>query len=175
MKHPLLNCLTILLLFISCKENKAIDVPGKISEKSIEEIAEPEQYIEDDVLLSRFQSDLERLSKNPKFVLEKELVENRHVDNLVDTIKILKFRETSIQSYRAVSEEWICDAKIINAELPFSESVKITMSKKELEKILRTKLSSDIVKVGNLEQTSVFIFNFKNDLLQEIIYEGYVD
>ena len=163
------------MLLISCKQNAEINSTEKVSQKSIEEINVLEQYIENDLLLSNFESDLSELSKNPKFVLEKELVKNRHVDNQIDTIKIFKFKETNIQSYKAVSEEWIIEAKIMNSELQFSESVKIKMPKKALEKILKTKLNSDIVKVGNLEQTSVFIFKFKNDNLQEIIYEGYVD
>jgi len=49
------------------------------------------------------------------------------------------------------------------------------LTKKSFEKILNTKLNSEIVKVGNSEQTSVFIFKFEKDSLKEMDYEGYVD
>ena len=79
------------------------------------------------------------------------------------------------KSYKAVREEWIFEAKILNSEFEFTKSIKIGIDKKSFEKILKTKLNSDIVKVGNLEQTSVFIFKFENDSLKEMDYEGYVD
>lgn len=175
MKHLINYSIILFVLLISCKQEVKVDSIVKEQEKNIAEISVSEQYFENDTLLTKFESDLIRFSKNPKFKLEKELVENRHVDDQVDTIKIFHFGETNIKFYKAVSEEWIFEAKIMDSGLEFSESVKIKMKKNALEKILKTKLNSNIVKIGNLEQTSVFVFKFENNNLQEIIYEGYVD
>jgi len=143
--------------------------------KKIETEVTQEQYVENDTLLTKMESDLNELVKNSKFTIEKELVNNRHVDNLIDTIKTFKFDKINIKSYKAANEEWIFEAKILNSGFELTKSIKIGIDKKSFEKILKTKLNSDIVKVGNLEQTSVFIFKFENDSLKEIDYEGYVD
>ncbi|RED26434.1 hypothetical protein BD847_0352 [Flavobacterium cutihirudinis] len=172
----LLKYFTFLLL-VSCnqkiKEN--IDSSEKEVNKKIETEVIQEQYIENDTLLSKMESDLNELVKNPKFTIEKELVNNRHVENIIDTIKTFNFDKINIKSYKAVSEEWIFEAKILNSGFEFAKSIKIGIDKKSFEKILNTKLNSEIVKVGNLEQTSVFIFKFEKDSLKEIDYEGYVD
>ncbi|MNQ62253.1 hypothetical protein D3C85_765930 [compost metagenome] len=173
----LLIYFTFLVLLISCnqkrKENK--NSSEKVANKKIVTEVIQEQYVENDTLLAKMESDLNELTNNTKFTIEKELVNNKHVDNLIDTIKTFKFDRINVKSYKAVSEEWIFEAKILNSEFALSKSIKIGIEKKTFEKILKTKLNSDIVKVGNLEQTSVFIFKFENDSLKEIDYEGYVD
>jgi hypothetical protein len=165
------------LFLVSCNQKGRENIVSskKMVNKKIETKITQEQYIENDTLLTKMESDLNELVKNPKFTIEKELVNNRHVDNLIDTIKTFKFDKINIKSYKAVSEEWIFEAKILNSEFEFTKSIKIGIDKKSFEKILKTKLNSDIVKVGNLEQTSVFIFKFENDSLKVIDYEGYVD
>jgi hypothetical protein len=169
---------TFLLLLISCsqkgKESKDSS-EQKNPVKKIEKEVIQEQYIENDTLLAKMESDLNVLVKDPKFTIEKELVNNRHVDNVIDTIKTFKFDKINIKSYKAVSEEWIFEAKILNSEFELAKSIKIGINKKDFEKIVKTKLNSNIVKVGDSEETSVFIFKFENYILKEIDYEGYVD
>lgn len=176
MKNLITHFTTFLLLLVSCKQKGNIESSEKSLDKGIESIvAIQDQYIENDTLLAQLEFDLAGFIENPKFTIEKELVNNRHVDNLIDTIKIFKFDKVNIKEYKAVSEEWIFEASILNSELEFSKSIKIGINKKILEKILKTKFNSDMVKVGNLEQTSVFIFKFEKNILKEIYYEGYVD
>lgn len=176
MKNPLVYF--AFLLLISChqkaKENIASSekrMPGKKVEKEVIQ----EQYVENDTLAAKMESDLNELIKSPKFIIEKELVNNRHVDNVVDTVKTFKFDKIDIKSYKSTSEEWIFEAKILNPEVELLKSIKIGIDKRYFEKIVKTKLNSNLVKVGNLEETSVFIFKFENDILQEIDFEGYLD
>jgi len=179
MKKQLLY-FSIFLLIVSCKPEENKDdssknaIPKQIENVIVQE-QEKEQYIENETILYKMESDLFELTKNPKFTMEKELVNNRHVDSLIDTVKTYKFDNVSIQSYKTSNEEWICEAKIINSEFEFLKSIKIGINKKTFEKAVKTKVNSDIVKIGNLEQTSVFVFKFTNHILAEIVYEGYVD
>ncbi|MQP53188.1 MULTISPECIES: hypothetical protein [unclassified Flavobacterium] len=177
MKKQLLYFL-IFILIVSCKlEKNSEDSSENDVKKQIETIVvqEQEQYIENEPILAKMESDLFELTKNPKFALEKELVNNRHVDDLIDTLKTYKFDKVSIQSYKTSNEEWICGAKILNSEFKLLKSIKIGINKSTFEKAVKTKVNSNIVKIGNLEQTSVFVFKFKNNFLAEIVYEGYVD
>ena len=177
MKKKLLY-FSIFLLIVSCKlEKNREDSSENDVKKQIETVVvqEQEQYIENETILAKMESDLFELTKNPKFAIEKELVNNRHVDDLIDTLKTYKFDKVSIQSYKTSNEEWICEAKILNSEFEFLKSIKIGINKKTFEKAVITKVNSDIVKIGNLEQTSVFVIKFTNNILAEIVYEGYVD
>jgi hypothetical protein len=166
-----------MLLLVSCgqKEKENIVTSEKVIIEKIKSEVIPEQYVEDETLQIKLEADLTNLTKNSKFTIEKELVNNRHVDNLIDTVINFKYDKINIKSYKATSEEWIIEAKILNSEFDFSDAIKIGMDKTALEKILNKKVNSDIVKVGNFEQTSVFIFKFKNEILEEIEFEGYVD
>jgi hypothetical protein len=165
------------MLIAACK-NESKDVLSTTTDSSIEiskELAIEEQYIENDSLVNLMELELSKLIENPKFVIEKVLVNNRHVDNIVDTIKKYKYDDITIAAYKAVSEEWIFEGKILSSSLEFSKIYKIGMFKQQFEETINTKLRSERVSIGNLEQTSVFIFTFKNNVLVEVNYEGYVD
>lgn len=179
MKKQLLY-FSIFLLIVSCKPEENKDdssknaIPKQIETVVVQE-QEKEQYIENETILNKMESDLLELTKNPKFTMEKELVDNRYIDNLKDTLKTYKYENVSIQSYKTSNEEWICDAEIRNSEFEFLKSIKIGINKNAFEKAVNTNVISDLVKIGDLEQTSVFIFKFKKNILAEIVYEGYVD
>lgn len=165
----------ILLFIVSCKKNENIVVPKNNSTKEYETRATQEQYIVNDSLSTVMEKSLNELFKNPKFILEKELTENKHVDNQTDTIITYKWDKTYIKTYKTVSEEWVFEAIIQNSEFNLLNAIKTGIDKKNIERILKKRINSDIVKFGNLEQTSVFEFKFDKDLLKEINFEGYVD
>jgi len=143
--------------------------------KIIEEISIPEQYFENDSLRILLESDLDILALNPKLDLKTEPRINTHNETITDTIKILTFGNTKIYSYRATNKEWIYSAKIRNSEFIFLDSINIGIKKNTLENILKSKLETDLIKIGNLENTSVFIFTFENDTLKTIDYQGWAD
>ncbi|HOY12652.1 MAG TPA: hypothetical protein PLY70_05905 [Saprospiraceae bacterium] len=135
-----------------------------------------EQIIKNDPLLATLENDLNEMVKNPKFSVEKEFVNNRHVDNVIDTISTFKFNETTIQSYKtSTGAEWIIEAQIQNTDFKLAHEITVGMDKKSLENILKTKLNSDLIKISNEEETSAFVFKFQKDILTVILYEGYVD
>jgi hypothetical protein len=176
----------ILFLFpiISCtqKGNKKVESTDVTSSTQNEIVnanpknEEPEQYIENQDLLTQLEAELNTFRSNQKLTISKELINNRHVENQIDTIVTYTDDKMTIKTYKiSKDQEWISEAKLLNSELAFSKLVNIGMEGKALEKVANTKIKSDVVKIGNLEQTSAFIFKFKDDKVYEINYEGYVD
>ena len=185
MKRHLLTLIIIPILIVSCKQKetkKAELIDQKPAtqlkpepQKPIEEIAIPEQYFEIDNLRSKLESELDELILNSKFDLKTKPIKNTHDKTITDTIKTRTFDKTQIQSYKSFEKELICKAKIGSSEFTFLDSIKIGTKKRTLEDIIKSELESDIIKIGDLEGNSVFIFKFKNDTLKEINYQGYVD
>jgi hypothetical protein len=183
-KH-LLTSIGILILVLSCKqtETKKAEIPEQKEtvelkaeqEKPIEEIPKLEQYFENDSLLILLESDLDKLTLNPKFDLKTKPKSNAHDQTITDTIKTLTFDKTKIYSYRATDWESIYEAKIENSDFKFLDSIRVGTKKVTFENLLKREFKMDLIKIGNLEQTSVFIFNFENGLLRAINYEGYLD
>ncbi|SFJ67315.1 hypothetical protein SAMN05443431_1173 [Olleya namhaensis] len=175
----------MLILIVSCKQKetqKAESIEVKPTtelkaepKKKIEEIVIPEQYLENDSLLTELESDLEKIVLNPKFELKAEPKTNTHDESVTDTIKTLTFDKTKIYSYRATNWESIYSAKIENSDFKFLDSIFIGTKKEKLENRIKMELKTDLLKIGNLEQTSVFIFKFENEKLKVIEYQGYVD
>ena len=142
-------------------------------ERTIEE--KQSQYIENGELTSQWESDLAGLVKSRHFIVENEPVTNRHVDNLVDTVRHYRQNGIYMQSYKTASQEWIFDAQILDSGVELTQRIKVGVHKEALEDVLGTQLTSDSIKVGNFEGTSLFIFKFRNDTLTKFVYEGYVD
>lgn len=170
---------TLMLIFLSLascnKKEISSSIPKTISKNENDIKIVEEQYIQDDSLTAKLFYELSEFKKDSRFIIQKEPVNNRHVDNVVDTVLNFKFDKIKISSYKSVTEEFVFEANIKNPEFQFSKNIKIGIKKKDFEKSLNTKINSNVIKIGDLEQTSVFVFNFKKDILTEIIYEGYLD
>ena len=145
------------------------------TENSIKKAVIPEQFIENDSLVIRLKSDLDKIALNPKFDLKTEPKTNTYDETIIDTIKTLTFNKTKIYSYRATNWESIYAAKIKNSDFKLLDSIHIGTKKETFASRVKTKWITDLIKIGNLEQTSVFIFEFENGILKSIDYEGYVD
>ena len=169
---------------ISCREKEV--VKKELSEKQTKtelkteketafEKSIPEQYIENDSLLSKMENDLDKIASDPQFTIDKKPVKNRHLDNVIDTIVTHSFGKSKLEFYKTQNEKWIYGARIENSNFYFLDSINVGKSKKALEEQIATELKSDVIKIGNLEQTSVFVFKIENGKILEIIYEGYVD
>lgn len=172
-------------MIVSCKQKetkKAESIDQKQTtelkvetEKKVEEISITEQYFENDSLRNLLESGLDELALNPKFELKTEPKINTHDKSITDTIKTRTFKENKIYSYKYQDREWIYSAKIRSSEFNFLDSIKIGIPKQTLENIIKSELESDLIKIRDLENTSVFIFKFENDILKTIDYQGYVD
>ena len=201
MRIQLLLIITIIITLASCrqKETKKTDNSGqkptielndKVQKKD-DKISIPEQYIENDSLLTILETDLENLALNSIFSLKAEPIINAHDETIMDTLKTLTYNKTNIYLYQAANWESIYKAKIENSEFKFLDSVAVGMTRKNIEIFInhhisqvtkeeheegvKVTLKADVIKVGNLEQTSVFTFNFVNDTLKSVDYQGYVD
>ena len=185
MKRHLLTSIGILILMISCKpkENQKVEISAdqpttelkSETEKINEKVPIPEQYFEIDSLRIILESELDNMALNPKFDLKIEPKINTHDKTITDTIKTRNYKENEIYSYKYQDKEWIYSAKIRSSEFIFLDSIKIGIPKQTLENIIKSELESELIKIGNLENTSVFIFEFENDSLKKIDYQGYVD
>ena len=147
----------------------------EIEKETSESNSVAESYIENDSLLIMLKSELEKIALNEKFTIEKKPIQNRHVDNLVDTIITRTFENTKLTSYKATTEEWIYKAKIENSEFELNDFIKVGTKKYVVEKSLAKGIQNDTLKIGNLEQTSVFNLIFESGILKLIEYDGYVD
>ena len=182
MTKQLLIIIGILISLNSCKQTES----KKIDESEVKDVVETEKetsepnsvaesYIENDSLVIVLKSELEKIALNKKFTIEKKPIQNRHVDNVVDTIITRVFENTKLTSYKATNEEWIYKAKIKNSEFELNDFIKVGTKKYVVEKSLAKGIQNDILKIGNLEQTSVFNLIFKSGILKLIEYDGYVD
>jgi len=181
-KHLLIILIGILISLNSCIQTE----PKKIEESEVKEIVETKEekaeltsaadsYIENDSLVIVLKSELEKIALNKKFTIEKKPIQNRHVDNLMDTIVTRTYKNTKLTSYKATNEEWIYKAKIENSEFELNDFIKVGTKKYVVEKSLGIGIHTDILKIGNLEKTSEFILRFASGNLKTIEFEGYVD
>jgi len=174
------------LLITSCNQaEKKKQTELKKTEPIVQEIIaetdeieekESPQFIENDSITHLWESELKSLTKNySDFTVKTELSENDHDETQIDTIKTLTFDKSKIVVYSTSGFYAVWNADIKNTELPIWNYVKVGMKKYQLEKTLATRLKSDTIKLGNLEQTSIFEFHFNKGELERVKFEGYVD
>ena len=182
MTKQLLIIIGILILLNSCKQTE----PKKMEESEVKEVVETkkettestsitESYIENDSLVIVLSSELEKIALNKKFAIETKPIKNRHVDNLMDTIVTRTYENTKLTSYKATSEEWVYKARIENSEFGLNDFIKVGTKKYVVEKSLAIGIQNDILKIGNLEQTSEYILRFESGNLKTIEFNGYAD
>lgn len=181
MKKQLFTLLAILSLF-SCKEKSSnnkgnvVDEENKSSSPESEMQNKQKRVLERDTLVAEWAEELEKISLNEKFQVEKELVENRHIKGRMDTIKTFTFRNTSIKVYHTEGLYAVESAEIQNGDFSLKGPVKVGMEKGQLEQVLNTDLNADVIRVGNEVGTFEFkLFFGNNNFLQKIEFEGYVD
>ena len=180
MEKNFLTTILILTCIISCnqkKTNNKIETNESTIESKIkiEENQVSEQYFENDSLRNLLISDLDRIALTHQFELKTESIPNTHNKAIIDTIKTQTFEKNKILSYLSIRKEWVYCAEIRSSEFILLGSIRIGTEKQNLEKILKTQLKSDLVKIGDLEDNSVFSFIYKENKLTEINYRGYLD
>ncbi|WP_375325254.1 hypothetical protein [Flagellimonas sp. GZD32] len=184
MKKQLSIIIAIVTLNISCKQSVSTnhEKQHKISKIDTQKESESlnklknEQFIQNDSLAYAFEAELEELAlTNKKFSLKLNPYQNHHDENVIDTIKTYTYDKTELEFYKASNWEHIIGGVIKNSEISLGDSIKVGITKTTLGKSLNVGINSDIVQLGNLEQTSLFIFEFNDEVLKTIKFEGYFD
>ncbi|MCL6219790.1 hypothetical protein [Zunongwangia pacifica] len=103
-------------------------------------------------------------------------VENKHNKDITDTVINLSFKLDEIVIYSSKNNKILRSARIKNdgSEL---NNIRIGMKLSNFKDILGEDISNQIelLTVSNLEQTNRFDFQFRNKILAEINYDGYLD
>ena len=172
MKTHLLTIIGILILLVSCKQK---ETPKTEMKNKVDKIVVAEQYIENDSLVTQLKSDLYNIAFNPIFDGERISKSSTINKTMAHKNKTLVFEQTKIHFYRKGFSEEIISAKIKNSQFKFLDSICIGTRIKKLENQIETELKTNLIKIGNLEQTSVFIFKFESGILNTIDYEAYLD
>ncbi len=189
MKTTLSILLIVLVLQISCKQKNNVkelktEIKTEVFETKIEaekgkkNIEEKKEipFIENDSIVTIWFSELAKMDdSNIDFKISKQPYINRHDDSIIDTIQTLIFDKSKIMIYVGDNFKGLMSANIKNPEFIFSSGIKVGAEKSELEKILGTNIKNSIIKIGNLEQKTLFLIKFNNDTIESINYEGYVD
>ena len=157
------------------KETSSAKTKTEEEKAELESTFVSEPYFENDSLTFTLKSNLEKIALDSKFEIYKKPIKNRHLDNLFDTIVTRTYKNTELTSYKAESKEWVYKAKIGDADFELNEFIKIGTKEYVLEKSLAKVINNDTLKIGNLEQTSVFNLIFESGILKSIEYDGYLD
>ncbi len=168
-----------IILICSCKQNDELNLKNKEvnleSNLSVETVSSENVYFESDSLTEFLSSQLNKLATDSKFKIEKTLTENKHIDNLKDTIIKRTFENTKLTSYKGVDYEAVIEASIVNSDFKLNDYIQVGISKKIVEKSLGIVIPNDILKIVNIEQTTEFSLKFENGYLKKFEYEGYLD
>lgn len=175
-------CISVIASIISCKEKAetpSSPTPIKV-EKVVEKIIEEEleiPYYQKDSIIYNWNSILKDFSRNYKgFTTEEIVSKNDHDDRVNDTIKKLQFGKSEIITVSTGDYFYgIGSASIQDTDFVLDHSIAIGIKKKQLEDYIKSSIKRDTIRIGNLEQTSIFEFQFSDDTLRSIIYEGYID
>ena len=109
------------------------------------------------------------------FELIKNPVTNTHSESVIDTIFNFIGSNTFIEIYKAESNEILKSVKISSGEIKLKRNIEVGMSKADFDLKFDTIIDSDIIQIGNLEQTAVLTFYFAEKKLNSIHYKGYVN
>ncbi|WP_154662125.1 hypothetical protein [Siansivirga zeaxanthinifaciens] len=180
MKRHFLTSIGILIFLVSCKqkETQKMEIPEQkpTTELKVENKIATEQFVENDSLAFALESELEKFAlQNSMFKTASKAYQNHHDKTVIDTIKTLTYDKSELEFYKSATWEHIIGGIIKNPEIVLSKSLKIGIQKSTLENKLKTKITSDLVILGNLEQTSLFTFHFENGILESIKFQGYFD
>ena len=101
---------------------------------------------------------------------------NEYDSTLVDTIYTYSNQKNEIKIYKAKHGDFLFLYDVTDTIFELNGNIKLRMTKERFaRKFNIVGLTMDIVDIGNLEQTSIIRFFFKNDMLYRINYEPYFE
>jgi hypothetical protein len=102
-------------------------------------------------------------------------IENTYDKSVIDTVYTFSSEKTKIEIYHSRERDILQSAHIVTNKIKLTKNIKIGMSESEVGKNLKIKIISDRIRVGDLEQNSVFEFTFSKGKLIIIDYSGYIE
>ena len=149
---------------------------GTEFDKPIKNIPVTDTIIKDDLVYEWIGEILNKVDNDEKFSKIKKPVENRYNPNIIDTLINLSSQLDQIKIYSSDNSKIVKSARIKNDSSDL-KNLKIGMSLSQFKKVLKENISSQIksLTISNLEQTNIFEFQFRNQILTEINYYGYLD
>ena len=109
------------------------------------------------------------------FHVTKKPVSNEHNPRLTDTIYIFQKGNCKIEIYHSQSADFVQSAMITSPLIDIGSGIKIGQTKKEVITRLKLKTTPNKFQVGDLESGSLYSFEFIQDTLNSVEFEGYVD
>jgi hypothetical protein len=183
-----------LIVFFFCSGCKPIEENSNIAADSLkkekEEIAAKDEvinYPSDDcyaadefvyVFVNFLNSDSVFLCTKGSYFMEKQLVDNKHVANQVDSIYLFSSDLNQLEYYITHSgKRFFRNGQIKGNDLCLDDKIKIGASKGVVfsNSAIEIDMVNDIVKVCDTEQMTFIDFYFKNDLLEKINIKNIVD
>ncbi|MEP1488650.1 MAG: hypothetical protein ABJK28_09505 [Algibacter sp.] len=183
MNKTVLN-LFIILLFFSCKKNKAtlkdkLEINSKTQTTKLIELEskEEELYIVKDSLTNVWTQEILEYSKHQNIIFSTNHrpIVNTHNKSVIDTISTYVFKESKIEIYRAKHRDILISAVLQNEDFILSDFIMIGLKVYVMEKSFATGIPDNYIKIGNSEYSTIFNFLFENGELKTIKYEGYLD
>ncbi|GLB49210.1 hypothetical protein [Neptunitalea lumnitzerae] len=138
---------------------------------------EKTNYISNDSLTETFLNDLYVLTSKHLLKTKKETIKNKHIKDtlIIDTLVKKSFKKSYFEIYKSSFKETLYKAKITDNNFFIGNYITVGIPKSKFEKIIKQKVNNDTIEVGNLENTYVFKFMFKNNILSEIFFSAHLD
>lgn len=105
-------------------------------------------------------------------------VQNKHTDNLTDTIRNLSpilFPENEFLFYITGSKEIFQCAVIRTNDISLKGNIVVGMTRPKFCEAMNIDTYSDCIAISNLESTNKWVFYFNENKLDSVKYFGYVD
>lgn len=164
-----ITTLLVLLVSLQACKNKEEKPAETVVEKAAPIPTIP--TYQNDSLTIDFQNNLSALVDSLAFNVKKELAENKLKAGVIDTILTRTYYESLIKSRASENGEHVYNAVIQNQDISSKELFSKEINRAYLEQLIGEKLTSDSIKIENLDQTSAIRIFFKNDTISRVILD----
>jgi hypothetical protein len=174
----ILGCALILSCNKSIKPSATINAEDTITYETLLTDTSAVPYYQSDDYFA-FNSELNTRSVDslyPFLTTSKKLIINDHDSTVIDTIYSYSYKENEIQIYKSAYGDFLSLYDITDTIFVLSGNIKTGITKDYFFKKFNIRsITKDTIDIGNLEQTFVVRFYFKEDKLNRIRIEPYLD
>lgn len=173
----------VIFIFISCGSDNKSSLENSnrnvVADKALEVNLPKENTSADveinDILIYKTIETLNEISKDAKFTVSKRPIKNQHLETTIDTIITYSYNKTQLKSYVTKDKEFVFEAIIKNSDFQFLNGIGVGASKKNIEEYIGRMISSNKFILSNSENSNSFVFDFRENTIDEITFEGYLD